>query len=273
MPVTIELCDVVVIGPSTTAWPDAIEQFEHGYSPQASAAERMDSMLPTDDPIGFLSWLENIERTSLSALKAFLTRDGEGPYDRAYARFRAKVGRVVDLTQRDHADALFDFLQDWRVRGLANDTREQFCDRIADWASENQRHLPSQQSLHSSASAQLDAAARHFTGLAALPARKGRTRMNPLGPTGASKTLWVLRPSLYLPWDRATRDGAGFAGTTAGYRALLMYAQRIILRMAAAFECEPPELGRHVERNELAPPKLVDEILFRAFTERRHLNA
>jgi hypothetical protein len=145
-------------------------------------------------------------------------------YGSSLDRLRNVIGleSALDLTKEDHQRALLTFLNAWGCRSLAKDTHARAADVLERWFSDARECLSS---FDGSLSA-LDARSRRdlarvFDGLsrsiAAKRIKKGHRESVSFGPTAASKTLFVLRPSLFPAWDRAIRDTCGYGGNGKSY--------------------------------------------------------
>jgi hypothetical protein len=146
-------------------------------------------------------------------------------YARSLDRFRTRIGveNDLDLTKEDHRYALLKFLNDWGCRNLAKDWHGLAAVELERWYCGARERLDSFGGPLSA----LDARSRRdlvdvfdelSTPIVARKKSKGHEVIVSFGPTAASKTLFVLRPSLFPAWDGPIckklgyeRDGESYA--------------------------------------------------------------
>ena len=94
-----------------------------------------------------------------------------------------------------------------------------------------------------------------------------------LGPTGASKFLFAVRPKIAMAWDAAIQTGFGFAGDREGCRAMLALskdeAECLVADAAPCGVAESQSIPHEVRRAGHMLPKLFDEYHWVTIT-RRH---
>jgi hypothetical protein len=91
-----------------------------------------------------------------------------------------------------------------------------------------------------------------------------------VGPTGAAKILWALRPEALPPWDEPIRAQLGFDGSGESYAAFLTLAQqtiRAVIEDAARLGVSEAEIPAQIGRPHATLPKLVDEYFWATITE------
>jgi hypothetical protein len=84
----------------------------------------------------------------------------------------------------------------------------------------------------------------------------------PLGPTGASKLLWILVPDSFAPWDRAIRARLGFGENELAYQRYLVFVRGCIKSMSDAAGCEPRLLPERLGLAAESPPKAIDTLFY-----------
>ncbi|MGA9821381.1 MAG: hypothetical protein WBQ36_07285 [Desulfobaccales bacterium] len=97
---------------------------------------------------------------------------------------------------------------------------------------------------------------------ASLKKLKGGTSHISIGPTGASKILFAVRPKALIPWDESIRQHYGYENDKKSYLSYLLKVKQILekLRKQCAkngFQLE--DLPRIFKRPHSSIPKLIDE--------------
>lgn len=90
-----------------------------------------------------------------------------------------------------------------------------------------------------------------------------------VGPTGAAKVLFALRPRALPPWDNLIRVALGYASRQDGYQAYLLDTKSLLLKLAAS--CEKAgfpleQLPSQLGQAEATVPKLIDEYYWMTIT-------
>jgi len=111
-----------------------------------------------------------------------------------------------------------------------------------------------------------DAITRVQRGYDALAELRACTRSNgvpaTVGPVGAAKLLFALRPRALAPWDNATRERLETDMSVSSYSHYLLHVKDTLSSIAQ--ECrergfDVAEVPRRLGRSEVTLPKLVDE--------------
>lgn len=175
----------------------------------------------------------DVERPSLGTM-AF-TSHVFGPltgYDKSLDNFRAEINGSLDLSGEDHRWALFDWLNKWGCRlplayGAAT------CRQIGAWHEEHGSLLPrGSDGLWRLSAKSLDPMGSVFSDLSERLIGSGANGSSRrLGPTAASKTLYALRPQVFMPWDRAMREAFGYDGGGESYVRFLKVIREDLLRL------------------------------------------
>lgn len=147
-------------------------------------------------------------------------------YEDSLEEFRALVGGVADLGNPEHRLGLLRWLNRWGCQHLAKDCHRMASDGLNRWWERFQRELPDVDCrLVSSSHEYLDRFADAFDSLSAICAarkhRGGREILVSFGPTAAAKTLFVLRPHLFVAWDDPIRSKLGLDRSVASYMRFL----------------------------------------------------
>lgn len=105
-----------------------------------------------------------------------------------------------------------------------------------------------------------------FDGLCGLIVAKrkhsGATNVVSFGPTAAAKTLFALRPHVFVPWDVAMRDRLGHDGSGRSYAAYLRAVRHALSDIEK--QCTPrnitlDELPARLGRERSTAAQLIDE--------------
>jgi hypothetical protein len=151
-------------------------------------------------------------------------------YDRSYTRFLRDTRNQLDFSRRQHREALLKWLNAWGCRQFAKDYHEQASDEIRDWfRASNSKMFSANLTLPSLSGKDLAVVEETFEALvrrtASLKKRNGREHRVDVGPTGASKILFALRPLALIPWDEAIREGLRHDGSGRSYVDYLRHAK------------------------------------------------
>ncbi|GAA1971159.1 MmcQ/YjbR family DNA-binding protein [Kitasatospora viridis] len=200
---------------------------------------------------------------SLAELRAAATVFAGYPVDEGWQRWVAETAPAADLGLAEHRTGLHRWLNSWgcRIRYPRPGEPDLLADGLADWWAGHGAALPDQP-LSQLTDQQIDALARAYGALQALPAGPTRT----LGPTAAAKALYALRPAAVMPWDAAIakhlhgdRDAAAFARHLRCGRAWA----RAVLAESGVPEAElPAALGR----GGVSLAKVLDDHLYVSIT-------
>lgn len=185
--------------------------------------------------------------------------------DTSWLRLVESTKPAIELSRADHRAMLLRWLNSWgcRIRYPREGEPAPFDTGISAWWQTWRSALPLV-SLALLADADIDAVAAAYAALAAVQVSAGRARRT-LGPTGAAKALYALRPQAIMPWDaaiatrmHATRDGAAFGRHLRLGRA---WASAIIAESGGDESAVPGLVSRPVS---LA--KILDEYLYVTIT-------
>lgn len=100
--------------------------------------------------------------------------------------------------------------------------------------------------------------------------RKDGVKMS-VGPTGASKIMFALRPRQLPPWDDPVRKANKWRGDRDSYVEYLCAVQRTIKRLYAqllALGLNEKGFAELIGRPEVTLPKLIDEYMWMTVTRR-----
>jgi hypothetical protein len=192
---------------------------------------------------------------------------GVSGYDSSYRQFLKATGGNPDLTDAGHRRAMLQWLNKWGCRQFKSEHHHKASSEILEWSSQYVSTLfPVEGQLRDLSQAQVAAAATAYESLSSKTAsyktRNGSTYAVSVGPTGASKVLFAIRPHALPPWDNKIREHFGYDGSGASYRGFLGQVRSLLENVAKLCESEgfslaglPERLGRP----QSTLPKLIDE--------------
>lgn len=199
-------------------------------------------------------------------------------FDRSYLTFLEATGREADLSRAGHRHALLVWLNSWGCRQFRPSQYDDASRELEEWYTEFVNLLPPRDLplWH------LGMQHVHHLGVAyeALRVRRASSRVRDgqeygvsVGPTGASKALFALRPEAALPWDIPARQAMGYDGTGKAYTEYLVRTAdtaKDLARQCAHFGLRLEELPTALGRPHSTPLRLIDEyqwvVLSRQYT-------
>ena len=192
---------------------------------------------------------------------------GMSDYDSSYIRFMKATRGAPDLGNAAHREAMLDWLNKWGCRQFKTEYHDQASSAILEWSRMYERSLfPRNRELLRLGETELAAVGLAFESLskriACYKTRKGATYPVSVGPTGASKVLFAIRPHALLPWDGAIRSNLGYDGSGSSYVAFLGHVRSLLEDVGRLCEREGFELTdlpKKLGRPQSTLPKLVDE--------------
>jgi hypothetical protein len=205
-------------------------------------------------------------------LASVLPEYGKFPFDRTLEAARNDIGSQPDPANPEHAKRLRIWLNQWLCRigypGLGDDL---FADSLATWWRAFKDTLPPQShGLAQLTDFQLRTVSDAYAGLYVRQAAIGRTgRIRRVGPTGAAKLLYFIRPAAVTAWDNAIslrtaggRDGAAFLKHLTTCRAWATSLETEGRQLGL----QPSEIGPYLNRPASSVAKLIDEWLYATVT-------
>ena len=188
-------------------------------------------------------------------------------YDSSYLHFLQATSPELDLTQSRHRTELLEWLNQWGCRQFAKAYYDLAGDQIKQWYEQSSELLPPPgKPLHDLSGAELESSCvaygRLIDRIASRHNRDARQVTVRVGPTGASKILFALRPDSLPPWDEAIRIHFSLDGSPAAYRRYLRRLRAHIADLAAACKRNGhslDELPKLVGRPDSTLVKLLDE--------------
>lgn len=196
-------------------------------------------------------------------------------YDTSYRRFLKATNNAPDLRIDEHRLELLKWLNMWGCWQFAKDHHGLASDEIRDWFEEARTWLfTADKTLLEISERQIESASAAYEKLAkrtaSIRTNKSGGKFNVLvGPTGAAKILFAIRPKSLVPWDDPIRKRLGLDGSANSYVVYLGIVRAKLEELDEACErngynlSDLPEL---VNRPTSSLVKLVDESFWATMT-------
>ena len=179
--------------------------------------------------------------------------------DMYYADFLKITNNSPDLEKDDHRVALIKWLNQWGCRQFAIEYHDDASKEILIWYRNCKNLLmPKDKNLWELTEMEISSAIKAYGDLsgkiASCRINKGKKVSVRIGPTGAAKILFAIRPKSLLPWDIPIREELDFDETAESYKEFI---KKVI--------AELDEIDKYCKKNGI---KLVDlpEILNRPYS-------
>lgn len=185
---------------------------------------------------------------------------GEIETSNTLATLRHATGERPDLRNREHAQALLEWLNSWGCR-ITKKEFSRISKDLAKWF--RKQELPPGE-LHDLQDRELNVLAGAYEGLLTI---------NEFGPTAASKALFVLCPDAAIPWDAAIQQAFGLVGSAPEkYREMLVRSGREAKALIAdAARCgitDHRKIACAAKSQAITLPELLDEYHWITITHR-----
>ena len=150
-------------------------------------------------------------------------------FNTSYKDFQNTVDHKLDLSIIKHRKAMITWLNQWGCRQFSRACHGEASDEILSWYQEGFVDLiPNDKDLWELSDQDLGLISVMYDKLATRTAshkmRAGRELSITIGPTGASKILFALKPRIVVPWDEAMRVELGYDGSGVSY---IEYLKRV----------------------------------------------
>jgi len=163
-------------------------------------------------------------------------------YDSSYVRFLESTKPQLDLQLEHHRMSLLKWLNNWGCRQFAREHHMLASEEIRKWYQESGAQMfPADVTLLSLSNEDLAQVEQAYARLVSRTA--SRRRMNndtetrvEIGPTGASKILFALRPLALIPWDDPIRKRFGVDGSACSYTKFLRNVRTILNKLEQSCE-------------------------------------
>lgn len=215
----------------------------------------------------------NIMKLSELAFACFLY-ERFADYDKSYNNFLQKTNSSPDFNIPEHRQALLTWLNKWGCRQFSLEFHELASENVSFWYNKYGASLFHKDSnlweLTESEFALVGDAYESLSNLtAAKRKRNGTTFSVSVGPTGAAKILFALRPKALPPWDEPIRNKLGYDNSRDSY---IKYLKQIISilenldKLCQKNGFQLIDLPTKLGRPNSTVPKLIDEYFWITIT-------
>jgi hypothetical protein len=196
-------------------------------------------------------------------------------YDSSYLSLSEKYP-VLQLNKEEQVIALIKWLRSWGCRQFKTDDEEISIDSIVKWYELNKSKFPSPSDclIDYDLTANKKAIISFFNDLsnrrAATKERDGHEIAVRIGPVGAAKTLFALRPNLFSPWDTPIYNELNLEGDGSGYIAYLSSIQTELKDLRTEVinsSIHWNDLFKFLKKGHKSYPKLIDEYYWITITQ------
>ncbi len=197
--------------------------------------------------------------------------------DRDYLEFRRTTNHSPDLSIPEHRQALLKWLRRWGCRQFAVRYSDLASREIQSWWEECSARLPPvDRNLWDIEESEVSSAGAAFSALSARTAsRRGKKRqIVRVGPTGAAKILFAVRPKAMVPWDGSIRATLGYGGDSLAYVRFLEDLKAELTRLSEACRRGRFDLAKMPVRlgyRHATVPKLIDQYYWVTITRGQEL--
>lgn len=157
---------------------------------------------------------------------AAYTFDAMTNYNESYREFREATSGNLDLALSEHRKALIHWLNRWGCRQFATDQHGVASKSILEWCHQEAHKLVNyDKEIGELDENDLANVALVYSTLSRTTAshkiKMGKKERVSVGPAGASKILFALRPHAYIPWDQTIRNSLRYGDDGVAYAAYL----------------------------------------------------
>ncbi len=188
-------------------------------------------------------------------------------YDKSYKDFLEVTSYQPDLRISKHRTKLLIWLNSWGCRQFAVEYHEQASEKILSWYNNHKADLADQsKNLWELTEAEFASTGLAYESLSECTASIRTKRRGPLpisiGPTGASKILFAIRPKALIPWDEKIRLHYGYGNDRKSYIAYHRAVKgilEILKKQCQKHGLELSDLPKRLDRQYSSIPKRIDE--------------
>ncbi|RZT06254.1 hypothetical protein SAMN05216319_4519 [Duganella sp. CF402] len=195
-------------------------------------------------------------------------------YDAKYLTLSERYPNL-QLNTKEQVVALLAWLRSWGCRQFKKADEEKTIESFTQWYTQHELSLPStdESLLDYDLEKNRRAISELFDALAQKQAARklGRNRDFDVsvGPVGAAKTLFALRPNLFSPWDTPIYEGLNLKNDGAGYTDYLFKIQNELMDLQSQLLTSGEEwssLPKLLGKRHRAYPKMIDEYFWITIT-------
>ena len=199
-----------------------------------------------------------------------------GEFDDSTVNLKSRTGGALDLESDVGGRSLLTWLNEWGCRQFAKEHHSDAIDRLRTWARGYLKQLPGESTdTLDLTDAEIRRAATAYGVLKEIEASQRHKRSGPetvsVGPTGAAKIMYALRPNSLPPWDDAIRRHFEWDGSPDSYACFLRRVKGEIQELVSdASRCgvTAAAIPGEIRRTASTLPKIVDEYFWVTITRK-----
>ena len=195
-------------------------------------------------------------------------------YDATYLSLSTKYPDL-QLDSKDQVIALIEWLRSWGCRQFKKTDEEISINGFMTWYDIHQSELPLPDDclIDHGLSTNKETIVSLFDDLSRQRAARKERDVQcidvRIGPVGAAKTLFALRPNFFSPWDTPIYKTLNLEGNGSGYVGYLLRIQEELKEVKAELlnsGTEWDKLPRILQKRHKAYPKIIDEYFWITIT-------
>lgn len=197
-------------------------------------------------------------------------------YDQSYLEL-LNSNANLDLAQRGNVRALIKWLRSWGCRQFKNDNENTSISSLQNWYRVKKSNLPdiNQNLINYNLDINKELIIDLFNNLSnrkvSVRKLKKKTSEVHVGPVGAAKTLFALRPNLFAPWDKPIYNEFKLKGNGSGYVSYLAKIKNeliVIKNEVVNNNLDWENIFSYLNKKHHSYPKLIDEYYWVTITNR-----
>ncbi len=197
-------------------------------------------------------------------------------FDKSYTDFMNRINGSLDLGNSEHRRELISWLNKWGCRHFAQEFLDTASKSLFDWyCSYSSTLMDCNEDILELNDRELEVLGDAFDNLSKrLASYRGNNIPVKIGPTGASKILFVLRPNAHPTWDVPVRNHLHYKGNKQYYIKFLKhvkYSLENIGKQCLKHGFTLSDLPKRIVRKKASLPKLIDEYYWVTITKKCRL--
>lgn len=201
------------------------------------------------------------------------------PFNVSLGDLKKETDASIDLTKLCHCTHVVEWLNKWGCRHLSKESHPIASSSILDWYNhEGAKLFPIGKALWELDNQDM---VRVVTAYGSLKDRTGASTTRgdkklqvDIGPTAASKILFVVRPEALMPWDEAMRKELDCNGSKESYSKFLMFIKKLACRigeLCKANDFDISDLPHKMGRDSSTVLELINEYVWVTVNSKRKL--
>lgn len=184
-------------------------------------------------------------------------------YDTEYIKLKNKG--IIDFSDKQNIIPLINWLRKWGCRQFGKKFVDNSVESIKTWYNSKKSNLPKNE-LHLidynfTNNEKIKKLFNNLMEQTASFRNNKKTRVR-IGPVGAAKILFAIRPNFFAPWDTSIYTKLGLSGDGGGYIEYLEKIQKVLKNLKN--ECNKKgikwdNLFKRLNKKNNSYPKLIDE--------------